>query len=147
VTAAREDRAAIVAAVEVVTDALTVLLETLSQQRSPVQAQAAKQVRAATEQLPDMTAEMLTRGGNQEPDLGFAAVAQAAARSEAKSARKRWRHPAWETVRDALETILPRLWSMIGHLLKVKDWTVQGQVGMPALGLLGASVSVTFGKS
>jgi hypothetical protein len=42
--------------------------------------------------------------------------------------------------------MFPLLWSIIGHLVTVKEWTVTGQAGGGMLGFPQASVSVTFGK-
>jgi hypothetical protein len=37
--------------------------------------------------------------------------------------------PAWGTFQDLRKAIPSRLWSMIGHLVKVKEWSVTGQDG------------------
>lgn len=147
VVAAREDRVVIAEAVRVITNALETLLRTLDHERSTEEARAAEQVMAGTGQILRMTDDMLAKGPAQDPDLAFAATAQAeAVKGETKPARKRWRKPAWDTVWNEVKMILRRLWSMIGHLVQVKEWTVQGQVSTPLFGLGSASVSVTFGK-
>ena len=59
------------------------------------------------------------------------------------------RDPAWGTFRDLRKAIPSRLWSMIGHLVKVKEWSVTGQDGggtRPGVGEYarnGPSVSVS----
>lgn len=146
VTAAREDRAVILEAVRVITGTLTVLSQALSREQSLEQLQVAEQVVAGATQLLRVADEMLGTGADQGPDLAVAAIARATAvKSEVKSARRRWRSPAWDTVWSEAKVILSRLWSVIWHLVKVKEWSVQGKVGNDLLGLASANVSITFG--
>ena len=90
--------------------------------------------------------EIQRRGANQGPDLGCQAMAKAKAlQEETKRARKRWPGRVWDKIWDELKTVLPRIWSMISCLLTVKEWTVNGQAGMPMFGLAQVGISITFG--
>ena len=105
------------------------------------------QVLSAVQQMQLEIAEMLRKGTNQDPGLGFSATAHAAsARSGTKYARKRWQGPLWDAAWDTLRSrIFPLLWNIIARLVRVKEWTVGGQVGTGVLGIAQASISVTFG--
>jgi hypothetical protein len=144
--APRVDLAVVVETAKLITRVLTVLLEELGPSQEPGgQAQTAAELRAVAEQVPSMAEELLRRGTGQDPGLGLASTATVgAAKSEAGAAHTKFRKKVYETVRDAFAKILHRLWSMIGHLVTVKEWTVQGQAG-DMFGLVSASVSVTFG--
>ena len=104
------------------------------------------QVLSAVQQMQHEVDEMFRKGAGQDPGPAFSAVAHAtSARSGTKYARKHWPGRLWDTAWDALRRMFPLLWSIIGHLVKVKEWTVGGQVGTGVLGIAQASISVTFG--
>lgn len=104
------------------------------------------QVLSAVQQMQLEVAEMLRKGAGQDPGPGFSAAAHAAsARGGTKYARKRWPGRLWDAAWDALRRMFPLLWSIIGHLVKVKEWTVGGQVGTGWFGFAQANISVTFG--
>ena len=89
----------------------------------------------------------LPEAGLARNRLAVAATATAAmVRDEAKSARRGRSGPIWDAIWQGVKTISRRLWSMIGHLVHVKEWSVQGQVCGSLLGLASASVTITFGK-
>lgn len=54
-----------------------------------------------------------------------------------------------ETLRRTIKTWLIkaglRLWGMIRRLLKVKEWSLSGEVGSPVFGFAKATISITFG--
>lgn len=97
----------------------------------------AQQIDPKVGQLKGVAEELVANGLNQGPDLAFSATAQVTALgSEVRYARKRYRmNRAWENIWQALKRIAPRLWSLISHLVKVKEWSVTGQVGTGVLGL------------
>ena len=141
---ARLDRAAIVEAISKISSVLKELGEALRQ--SPDQSRAAERIQESAKQLRPVAAEMLRKGAGQPPDLVPAALASdAVLRNEADSARKNFGGRVWDKVWAEVKVISVRLWSMIAHLVKVKEWTVQGQAGGGIFGLASASVSVTFG--
>ena len=146
VAAARADRAVIAQEVTAITVNLMQLSLALNHDESPDELRAAGQVQADAAQLLQIADEMLSRGAGQGPDLALAGTATAAAvKREVKSARKHWLSQAWGKVWNHVKAILPHLWSMIAHLVKVQTWTVQGQAGVPVLNLASVSISVTFG--
>jgi len=111
------------------------------------QVEVAEQVQSAVQQMQQALAEMLRTGAGQDPGLAFTAAAQAeSARSGTKYARKHWPGRLWDAAWGWLKGMFPLLWSIIGHLVTVKEWTVTGQAGGSILGFPQASVSVTFGK-
>ena len=69
-----------------------------------------------------------------------------ALKAETKLARKRWPDHAWDKIWDKLKTVLPRIWSMISHLLAVEEWKVSGQAGTGMFGLAQVGVEITFGR-
>jgi len=151
--AAAADYQKLTAAVQEFTEAITQLRAELIQEAHDRQTMhdsqlaVSDQVLSAVQQMQLELDEMLRKGANQEPGIGFSAVAHAAsAKSGTKYARKRWPGHLWDAAWDALRRMFPLLWSIIGHLVKVKEWTVGGQVGTGLLGLAQASISVTFGS-
>jgi hypothetical protein len=107
------------------------LLQALDRLQAPdrEQQQAAFQVLEGVAQLSLESKAMLALRAGEGPDLAFTATTRAAAlRTETKSARKRWPSRAWDRVWE-IKKILPRLWGMIGHLVKVREWCR----GRPAL--------------
>ena len=99
------------------------------------------------DQLKDVARELVKRGLDQAPDLAFSATAQMTVlRTDVRRARKRFSaNSAWKRIWDLLKGLPQRLLSLISHLVKVKEWSVTGQVGTGMLGLAQASISVTFG--
>jgi hypothetical protein len=160
-SAAREDLHVLVAALDKVSDQLAQLTDTLQQQldggldRPDLEQTAAleEQVDLATQivpevdQLKDVARELVKRGLDQAPDLAFSATAQMTVlRTDVRRARKRFSaNSAWKRIWDLLKGLPQRLLSLISHLVKVKEWSVTGQVGTGMLGLAQASISVTFG--
>ncbi len=108
--------------------------------------QEAEQVTESVNRLQDTVDALLAAGTGQDPGTAFSAQQQVAALSEdVKSGRKRWHSPHWDAAWDWVRKLSKRLWSMLSHLLRVKEWTVTGQVGTGPWGLAGAGISVTFG--
>lgn len=105
-------------------------------------------MRSDVAQLKTTVRTLWQRGLDQEPDLATSATAQMAAiQSDVRYARKQFPStPVWARIWKTLKRAAPRLWSMICGLLKVKEWSVTGQVGTPVLGLAQAGISVTFGR-
>jgi hypothetical protein len=52
---------------------------------------------------------------------------------------------SWPAIRLRLKRALKHLWNMIAHLVRVKEWTLEGRLGSDVLGLGSVSVSITFG--
>lgn len=107
----------------------------------------AEQIAPEVHELKDTASELVARGPDQAPDLAFSATAQMTAlRSDVRRARKRYSgNSAWKRIWEMLKELPQRLLSLISHLVKVKEWSVTGQVGTGVLGLAQASISVTFG--
>ena len=156
-TAAREDLRVLVSALDDVSHQLADLVETLGEQSSESvdgqpdlenQLVLAEQIAPQVGQLKGAAEELVAHGLDQTPDLAFSATAQMTAlQNEVRYARKRYRaNRAWAKIWGALKRIAPRLWSLISHLVKVKEWSVTGQVGTGVLGLAQASICVTFGQ-
>jgi hypothetical protein len=154
-TAAREDLQQLVTSLNEVSVRLANLTDTLTQQaeagdaRPEVKEQLdlAKQIAPEVSQVQNTAKEIYKRGPDQEPGLALAAAAEmSAAASDSKRARKRFPNKVWQEIMDLLESAFPKLWSLISHLVKVKEWSVTGKVGTGPLGMLEASISVTFGK-
>jgi hypothetical protein len=154
--AARQDLHILVDALDKVTRQLKELTDTLEQHLaegvapSPdveEQLHLAKQIAPEISQLKDAVTELPERRLNQEPDLAFSATAQmTAVMSEVGYAKKQFPVTRmWKKIWATLKTAAPRLWSLISHLVKVKEWSVIGEVGTGVLGLAKASISVTFG--
>jgi hypothetical protein len=59
---------------------------------------------------------------------------------------KRWPGRYWDTLWGTLKKVVPRVRSMVSHLVKVKQRTVSGQVGIGLLGLTQTGISITFGQ-
>jgi hypothetical protein len=155
--AAREDLRLLVNALDEVSRELTHLAEALRQESSErtnrsldldEQAALAEQIVPEVRLLTGTARKLVARGTDQEPDLAFSAAAQMTAlKSDLRFAKKRYfQNRAWAKVWAALKRAAPRLWSLISHLVKVKEWSVTGEVGTGVLGLARASISVTFGK-
>lgn len=150
--AVRRDHEAAVAGLRVIIAELKAIAEgRLEPARTnamlPQSLEVAERLQAECEHLIALLDQMMERGRGQEPGLGFQATARTTViREETRRARKKWPARAWDTIWDELKIVLNRIWSMISHLLTVKEWTVNGQVGGGVLGLAQAGISVTFGK-
>jgi hypothetical protein len=159
--AAQDDLRVLVSALDEVAQQLVVLSYTLQEQLDggrdrldsgekaalEEQVDLAVQIAPEVHQLKDTANELVARGPDQAPDLAFSATAQMSAlRSDVRRARKRFSaNRVWKSVWDMLKELPQRLLSLISHLVKVKEWSVTGQVGTGMLGLAQASISVTFG--
>jgi hypothetical protein len=138
--------------------ALETDLKTLSEQLTVV-AEQRVDLRRAIQQLIATLREFVDAGPGQPPDLAFSATAQYSALETdindaapedggtdltlaPSGAVKR----AWESIKKLLSKGWSRLWSLISHLTKVKEWSVGGSIGVPFLGLGQAQISVTFGS-
>jgi hypothetical protein len=159
--AAQDDLRVLVNALNEVAKQLLALSHTLQQQlyRGPdglgpdekatleAQVDLADQMAPEVRRLADTARELVAQGPDQAPDLAFSATAQMTAlRSDIRRARKRFSaNSAWKKIWDMLKDLPKRLLSMISHLVKVKEWSLTGQVGTGVLGLAQASISVTFG--
>jgi hypothetical protein len=155
--AAREDLGALVNALDEVSRQLSRLADGLRHEsseetdRSPdreEQLALAEQIAPEVRLLTGTATELVAQGTDQEPDLAFSAAAQMAAlRSDLRFAKKRYSvNRAWKKIWEVLTRAAPRLWSLISHLVKVKEWSVTGEIGTGVLGLAQARISVTFGK-
>jgi hypothetical protein len=155
--AAREDLGVLVNALDEVSRQLSRLADALRHEsseetdRSPdleEQVTLAEQIAPEVRQLTGTATELVAQGTDQEPDLAFSAAAQMAAlRSDLRFAKKRYSvNRAWKKIWEVLTRAAPRLWSLISHLVKVKEWSVTGEIGTGVLGLAQARISVTFGK-
>jgi hypothetical protein len=110
------------------------------------QLQEARHVTESVQRLQDIVDAVLAGGRGQDPGTAFSAQQQAAAlTADVKSARKRWHSQRWDAAWEWVKKLSRRLWSMLSHLLTVKEWTVTGQVGTGPWGLASAGISVTFG--
>jgi hypothetical protein len=151
--AAREDLRALVGALDEVTRLLADMLRRQSYaglvESADLEEQAvlAERIMPEVRQLAGTARELVARGPDQKPDMAFSAAAQMTALgSEVRYARKRYTaNMVWSKIWATLKRVAPRLWSLISHLVKVKEWSVTGQVGTGVLGLAQASISVTFG--
>jgi hypothetical protein len=90
---------------------------------------------------------LLAEGVGQSPDLAFTATTQMQATSgEVKRSRKRFGKENWDNIWATVKRASGWLWSLVSHLVKVKEWTVTGQIGLGPIGLAQGSISVTFGE-
>jgi hypothetical protein len=106
-----------------------------------------QQIRQSVQLLMAIIRDLIAEGVDQSPDLAFRATAQMQATSDnVKRSRKRFGKGKWDAIWDAVRNAASWLWSLISHLVKVKEWTVTGQLGLGAIGLAQASISVTFGE-
>jgi hypothetical protein len=153
VAAARADLKALAEGIAKARDAAAALIAEMGQltadEAEQVQAaeqlESARQVDRALEQAMAAAGEMVDKGAGQDPGLAFASAAEmSTAGSTAKRAKKRWRG-TWDSVWEHVRRLFPLLWSIIGHLVKVREWTVSGQIGGGVFGLAQAGISVTFG--
>lgn len=117
----------------------------------------AENLRDSVHQLIGTLHALVDAGPGQPPDLAFSAYAQFSALESAvdnaptydesrlpflvkESITKTW---AW--IKAALKRGWKRLWSLISHLTRVKEWSVGGTASTGVLGMAQAQISVTFG--
>ena len=111
-------------------------------------------LRAETQQLAGTLWALVDAGPGQPPGLALSAVAQLAAlqgdvtaAAEDGFGRVAGAPPGsavWASIEHALERAGKRLWSLISHLVPVREWTWTEQAGPGLLGNNLARVSVTF---
>lgn len=149
--AARDDHDAAVAGLREIIAALQEEVEAIRQESAEIRAMHAQALEQAErhkvgcQQLIALLDEMLQRGPGQGPDLGWQAASTAKAlKEETRRERKKLPGRVWDRIWDELKRVLPRIWSMISHLLTVKEWTISGQAGT-VFGLAQVGISITFG--
>jgi hypothetical protein len=93
--------------------------------------------------------ETLRAGSGQSPDRALQLTAGQAALVEdvndAEASARGAGQSLWDKIRHWLGRAGRKLWAMITHLVRVKEWSLTGTVGTGVLGLAEASISVTFG--
>jgi hypothetical protein len=148
------DLAAAAADYDLVREAIRQVRGQMSQiveQLDDVQEEQRRQARLIDGQLARLdqaAGSLLAAGPGQDPGPGFAVTQLAsAARLEVKSGRRQFPGVRWDAAWDWMKRLYRRLWSMLSHLLHVKEWSVTGQVGTGPLGLASASLAVTFGPA
>lgn len=149
--AAARDRDDLLRSLKQVTDPLATLTEEFPATHEGVEREQrafAQQIISDIDQLAATARELVAQGADQEPGLAFSSIAQATAiKTKLKHASKQFSGKTiWNAAKTALKNAVPKLWSLISHLVKVKEWSVTGQVGTGVFGFAQASVSVTFGK-
>jgi hypothetical protein len=155
--AATADLNILVGALEDVTEQLRALAQSLTwqsreaenpQPRMQQQLDLAEQLVPQVQRLTGTARAIVARGKDQEADLAFSATAQMMTlKSDLKYARKQYPTTRlWARIWATLKKALPRLWSIISHLVTVKEWSITGQAGIPVLNLVQTSISITFGK-
>jgi hypothetical protein len=116
-------------------------------------------LRDATRRLASTVQALVEAGAGQAPDLAFSAVAQLSALdddiaaaaaiatrgSAAKNAATGPADDAWASARTTLSHAGKRLWSLISHLVRVKQWSLSGHPAAGEVGLTPASIAVIFG--
>jgi len=88
--------------------------------------------------------EIVEKGRDQDPGAASAVATQATVMQSEFTTASKW-GAAWQKVREAFERALPSLWNLISRLVRVKEWTVTGQLKSDPFGLAQASISITFG--
>jgi hypothetical protein len=93
--------------------------------------------------------DKVLNGGPQQPpgqafQLMAAQVALADDVEDAEESAESEGRRFWANIRRKLERAAKKLWAMISHLLRVKEWSLTGTVGTGVLGFGEASISVTF---
>jgi hypothetical protein len=114
--------------------------------------QYAEALRDSVHQLIGTLHALVDAGPSQPPDLAFSAVAQFfALKSAVDNAPSLKNIPAgippvsWDWTKSAVERAWTRLWSLISHLTRVKEWSVSGSIGTGLSDMAQAQISVTFG--
>lgn len=115
--------------------------------------QYAETLRDSVYQLIGTLQALVDAGPSQPPDLAFSAVAQFfALKSAADDAPTLENIPAglpplldWDWKKSAVERVWRRLWNLISHLTRVKEWSVSGSIGTGLSDMAQAQISVTFG--
>ena len=142
---------------------ITPMLEREASRQGPSIPDYAETLRDAVHQLIGTVQALVDAGPSQPPDLAFSAVAQFLALEGAvdnaptlpsddqrrgtsgyvllsEEVTKTW---AW--IKGALKLAWKRLWSLISHLIRVKEWSVNGTIDSGLPGTAQAQISVTFG--
>jgi hypothetical protein len=123
----------------------------------------AETLRGAVHQLIGTVRALVDAGPGQPPDLAFSAVAQFLALEGAvdnaptlEPDDRRRVEPSyvslseevrktWDWIKHALKLAWKRLWSLVSHLTRVKEWSVNGTISSGLPGTAQAQISVTFG--
>jgi hypothetical protein len=147
--AARHDGVLLTESIDELADDLHDLASRLSQPE-PQETRTVQQIIDSVQLLKVIVRNLLSEGTGQRPDLAFTATTQVQLTSdEIKRARKRFGighvEQIWDSILAAVKRVSRWLWSVISHLVTVKEWTVTGQVGLGPIGLAQGSISVTFG--
>ncbi len=110
-----------------------------------------------TQQLAGTLRALVDAGPGQPPGLALSAVAQLAAlQNDVVAAAEDGFGPVadaspgsevWTSIEHALERAGKRLWSLISHLVPVREWTWTQQTATGLLGNNQARVSVTFART
>ena len=50
----------------------------------------------------------------------------------------------WNTLKQKIGSIASQVWSVVSHLMNVKEWKLTGTLGGSLLGLAGVAVEITF---
>ena len=96
--------------------------------------------------LERMVGALMEQGPDQDPGTGAAAMQTTEMLAdEVQAAESANPRSMWVRVLDMIKSVSKHLWSMISHLLKIKEWTVSGDGGLSLLGLAKVGISVTFG--
>lgn len=110
----------------------------------------------ASQRLAATLNALVEAGADQPPSLAFSAVAQLSALEHDISAIAAAAIPAdrfrpeddagmGQVLTATLQRVRMRLWSLISHLAKIKEWSLTGQLGTGSPGLSPESILVTFG--
>jgi hypothetical protein len=89
---------------------------------------------------------LMRQGVDQDPGTGAAAMQTTEMLTdEIQAAEQVNPRSLWNRMLDTIKSLSKHLWSMISHLLKVKEWTLSGEAGVSLLGLAKVGITVTFG--
>lgn len=120
----------------------------------------AETLRDSVYQLIGTLHALVDAGPGQPPDLAFSAVAQFSALKSTVDDAPEPEHDefspsiprvsesiiqTWAWIKDALKRGEPLLWSLISHLARVKEWSLNGTIGTGLPGMAQTQISVTFG--
>jgi hypothetical protein len=172
--AARQDLDALLTQLNMITDDLSFLAETIRNAIAAVPRrfgegdadilkqtedrdreyipQYAEALRGFVYQLIGTLHALVDAGPGQPPDLAFSAIAQFSALKSAvddapslNNIPKTLPPVSWDWTKGAVEPVWTRLWSLISHLTRVKELSVSGSIDTGPLGMAKAQISVTFG--
>jgi len=110
----------------------------------------------ASQRLAATLHALVDAGLDQPPSLAFSAVAQLCALENDIRAVTTTVVPAdrfrpeddagmGAALTGTLQRVRTRLWSLISHLAKIKEWSLTGQLGTSSPGLAPEGILVTFG--